>query len=150
MSSFEELADSKKGVVYRVNLGTGVATPFATGLNVPEGLFVSGAGALTVAEWLLPSAVLRFPAGGGAVATATKLAEGFQNVYGLASDGGDGMYAGDHAGRVVHVASDGAQTDVVTGIGRPGGLWLARNGDLWIAEFVDFGATGYLIRISGL
>ena len=150
VSSFKELADTKKGVVFRVDLTTAAVSPFATALNVPEGLFFDDAGELLVAEWLLPSAVHRLPAGGGAVGPGTLVAEGFQNVYGLAGDGDGGFYAGDHAGRVVHVAADGTQSDVVTGIGRPGGIWRAKNGDLWVAEFVDFGQTGYLIRISGL
>ena len=150
VSSFAELADTKKGGVFRVDLGSGAITPFATGLNVPEGLFVSAEGRLFVAEWLLPSAVLRFESGGGPAASATVVAEGFQNVYGLADDGDGGFYAGDHAGKVVHVAKDGASTDVVTGIGKPGGIWIGANGDMWIAEFTGFGKTGYLIRIEGL
>lgn len=149
VSSFKELADTKKGIVFRVDLNTAAVTPFATALNVPEGLFFDGA-QLLVAEWLLPSAVHRIPAGGGAAGAGTKVAEGFQNVYGLEGDGGGGFYAGDHAGRVVHVAADGAEDDVVTGIGRPGGLRRGKGGVLWVAEFVDFGQTGYLIRISGL
>lgn len=149
VSSFKELADSKKGVVFRVDLNTKSVSPYATALNVAEGLFFDG-GELLVAEWLLPSAVHRLPAGGGAAGPGTVVAEGFQNVYGLAGDGEGGFYAGDHAGRVVHVAADGAQSDVVTGIGRPGGIWRAKSGDLWVAEFVDFGQTGYLIRIEGL
>lgn len=149
LSSFAELADSKKGVVYRVDLGTGVAAPFATGLNVPEGLFLDATGALFVTEWLLPSTVYHYPSNGGDIAAATQLADGFDHAYGLLSDGAGGIFVGDHAGRVVRIASDGTQTDIVTGIGRPGGLWRAASGDLWIAEFVDFGQTGYLIRISG-
>jgi len=150
VSLFWELADTKKGGVYEVDLSTGAAAPWVTALNVPEGLFVDGAGQLFVAEWLLPSAVHRLPAGGGAAGEATKIATGFQNVYGLASDGAGGLYAGDHAGKIAHVTSDGARTDLLTNIGRPGGLWVAKNGDLWIAEFVDFGQTGYLIRLRGL
>ncbi len=150
VSSFQEAADTKKGVVWRVDLGTGATLPFATGTNVTEGLFFDAAGQLHVADWLLPSAVYRFPAPGGPIANATKVADGFQNIYGLAGDGDGGFYAGDHAGKVVHVAPDGTKTDLLTSIGRPGGLWVAKNGDLSIAEFVEFGKTGYLIRISGL
>jgi hypothetical protein len=147
VSSFQELADTDKGIVHRVDTGTGAAQPFATGLDVPEGSFFDAAGSLFVAEWLSPSGIYRFPAGGGA---AELVAGGFEAVYGVAGDGDGGLFAGDHAGRVVHVAKDGGRRDIVTGIGRPGGIRRAKNGDLLIAEFVDFGQTGYLVRISGL
>lgn len=150
VSVFFELADTKKGGVYEVDLATGTFAPFATALNVPEGVFVEPDGSLFVAEWLLPSAVHHVPAAGGAAGPATQVATGFQNVYGLASDGKGGFYAGDHAGKITHVASDGSRQDLLTNIGRPGGIWIAASGDMWIAEFVDFGQTGYLIRLRGL
>ncbi|MEZ4296305.1 MAG: hypothetical protein R3B70_15145 [Polyangiaceae bacterium] len=150
VSSFKELADTKKGIIFRVDLATSAATPFATGVNVPEGLFFDPQSRLHVAEWLLPSAVLRFPAAGGDAQSAATLATGFNNIYGLAPDGQGGLYAGDHAGRIVHVAPDGTQTDIVKDIARPGGIFRTPEGDLWIAEFVDFGQTGYLLHIEGL
>ena len=150
VSSFQEAAPTQKGTVWRVDLTTGATLPFATGTNVTEGLFFGASGQLHVADWLLPSAVYRFPAPGGPIANATKVADGFQNIYGIIGDGSGGFYAADHAGKVVRVAPDGTKTDIVTSIGRPGGLWIAKNGDLLVAEFVDFGQTGYLLRISGL
>jgi sugar lactone lactonase YvrE len=150
VASFQEAADTQKGVVWRVDLTTGATLPFATGTNVTEGLFFDAQNRLHAADWLLPSAVYRFPAAGGPIANATQVASGFQNIYGIAADGAGGFYAADHAGKVVRVAPDGTKTDVVTSIGRPGGLWIAKNGDLLIAEFVDFGQTGYLLRITGL
>ena len=92
---------------------------------MPEGIFFDTDGRLFVAEWLLPSAVLRFESAGGPASSATLFADGFKNVYGLASDGDGGIYAGDHAGKVVHVAADGTTTDVVTGIGKPGEIGRA-------------------------
>ena len=150
VSSFQELADTKKGVVWRVDLTTGSTLPFTTGTNVTEGLFFDPEGQLFVAEWLLPSAVYRFPPAGGPLAAATQVADGFSNIYGLAGDTSGGFYAGDHAGKITHIAEDGTKTDLLTNIGRPGGIWVAKNGDLLVAEFVEFGKTGYLLRIEGL
>ncbi|MBK8251244.1 MAG: SMP-30/gluconolactonase/LRE family protein [Polyangiaceae bacterium] len=147
VSSFQELANTQKGIVYRVNLSTQVASPFATGLNVPEGLFFDEQNRLHVAEWLLPSAVYRYTPGGGDITTASQVGSGYQNIYGVTSDTKSGFFAADHAGKIVHVHSDGTSTDVLTNIGRPGGLWFTGTA-LWIAEFVDFGQTGSLLRVT--
>ena len=56
------------------------ATRFATGLNVPEGLFLDASGALFVAEWEPPSSVRRFAPGGGPVGTSAVVTAGLTNV----------------------------------------------------------------------
>ena len=81
--------------------------------------------------------------------SATTIADGFDRVYGLAPDGAGGYYVGDHAGRVVHIAAAGARTVVIDGIGRPGGIAHDRDGALLVAEFVDFGAPGRVLRLDG-
>jgi len=72
-------------VVWRVDLETTEGTPYATGLNVPEGLFFEE-DALRVVEWHLPSAAVAFPTGGGD--TGTDIGTGYENAYGLVGDGG--------------------------------------------------------------
>jgi sugar lactone lactonase YvrE len=150
VSSFGTTAPVGSGVVHRVDPESRSATPFATGLHVPEGLFVGGDGTLVVAEWQLPSAILRFPSGGGDVVAATVEATGFEHVYGLASDGAGGIFVGDHAGRVVHVRSDGTRDVLLDRIGRPGGITRHPSGELLVVEFVDFGAMGRVFRLRGL
>lgn len=144
VSSFREVAPTGTGVVWRVDLATTEATMFATGLNVPEGLFFEG-DELRVVEWHLPSAVVGFSAGGGD--TGTNLGAGYENAYGLVGDREGGFIVGDHAGRIVHHRADGTTDTLLEGIGRPGGLaWHGET--LLIAEFVDFGAPGYLVRLE--
>ncbi len=150
VSSFEELANTKKGIVWRVSLQDKTAVPYATGLNVAEGLFFDAAENLAVADWLLPSAVYRYPQGGGTIDTASTVGSGFNNIYGLADDKNGGFYAGDHAGSVVHVSAAGDKTPIVSQIGRPGGIWVSKNNDLWVAEFTEFGKTGYLLKIKAV
>jgi hypothetical protein len=148
VSSFRVVAPTGTGIVWRVDVGTGAASPYVTEMNVPEGLFFQG-GRLVVAEWHSPSAVLRFAAGGGGAGAAEILGVGYDAVYGLVDDGVGGALVGDHAGRIVQLGADGSEQDVLVGIGRPGGMAWTRDRELLIAEFVDFGATGWLIRVSG-
>nr|MDQ3037863.1 hypothetical protein [Myxococcota bacterium] len=138
------------GVVHRIDPGSGAVAPFATGLDVPEGLFVDADGALFVAEWDTPSSVRRFPPGGGDVAASEIVADGFDRIYGLLPDGDGGFFAGDHAGRIVRVRAGGDIERIVDGIGRPGGLARDATGALLVAEFVDFGAEGRVLRVTGL
>lgn len=147
VSSFETTAPVGSGIVWRVD-PDGTSAPFATGLHVPEGLFAEDDGSLVVAEWALPSAIVRFPPDGGAV--SARIAEGFENVYGLCGDGAGGFFVGDHAGRVVHVRIDGSREVLIDRIGRPGGITRHPDGDLLVVEFVDFGAEGRLLRLSGV
>ncbi len=145
VSSFREVARTGTGVVWRVDLETTERTAYATGLHVPEGLFFEG-DALRVVEWHLPSAVVGFPAGGGD--EAMELGAGYENAYGLVSDREGGFIVGDHAGRIVRHRADGSTEVLLDGIGRPGGMAWAADGALLIAEFVDFGAPGHLIRLE--
>ena len=147
VSSFAEVAPTGTGIVWRVDLDTRDATAFATGLHVPEGLAFAG-DALGVVEWQRPSAVRRFAPGGGAVVDATTLTTDLTEAYGLADDGEGGVLVGDHAGRILRVRADGTSEVVLDAIGRPGGIAREDDGTIWIAEFVDFGATGYLIRLT--
>jgi hypothetical protein len=48
----------------------------------------------------------------------------------------------------LRVRADGSSEVVLDAIGRPGGIAREDDGTIWIAEFVDFGATGYLIRLT--
>jgi len=148
VSSFAEVAPSATGIVWRVDVGSGVATPFVSGMNVPEGHFFDGE-RFVVAEWHLPSAVLRFEAGGGDASAAETLGTGYENVYGLVPDGEGGVLVADHAGRIVQLRADGTEEDVLVGIGKPGGMTWTPSRELLIAEFVDHGATGWLITLSG-
>ncbi|MAQ17476.1 MAG: hypothetical protein CMN30_22110 [Sandaracinus sp.] len=144
VSSFAEVAPTGTGVVWRVALNSGEATPLATGLNVPEGLFLRD-GELRVVEWHEPAAVM-----GGPPDALERLTEGYANAYGLLDDGEGGHLVGDHGGRIVHERADGSREVLVEGMGRPGGMAWTADGALLIAEFVDFGATGYLIRLEPL
>jgi sugar lactone lactonase YvrE len=142
VSSFEIADAVGTGIVHRVEPDTGAATAAVTGLHVPEGLFADG-DAIVVADWGV-SEIRRAEDG-----ALTTIADGFDRVYGLAPDGAGGQYVGDHAGRVVHIAADGARTVVIEGIGRPGGIAHDRDGALLVAEFVDFGAPGRVLRLDG-
>lgn len=148
VSSFREVARTGTGVVKRVDPATGTVTAFATGMHVPEGLLFDGEGRLIVIEWTLPSAVLRFDAGGGPASAAETLASGFDHAYGLARLDDGTLLVGDHAGRIARIDPAGDRDDLLTGTGKPGGIWRTEDGTLWLAEFVDFGATGYILRLS--
>jgi streptogramin lyase len=149
-SSFDNVGPFGTGRVTRVDPATGATARYATGLNVPEGLFLDASGALFVAEWALPSSVRRFAPGGGDVGTSAVVATDLTNVYGLLPDGAGGMFIGDHAGRVLRQRADGAREVILDRIGRPGGMARAADGALLVAEFVDFNATGRLLRVRGL
>ena len=105
-------------------------------------------GALHVVEWHLPSGLFRFPPGGGAREEATVLTRDLTEAYGLCEDGEGGWLIGDHAGRVLRVRGDGTTEVVLSGIGKPGGIARSPDGVIFIAEFVGFGATGYLLRLT--
>nr|MBK7070261.1 hypothetical protein [Deltaproteobacteria bacterium] len=149
-SSFDNVGPFGTGRVTRIDPVTREATRYATGLNVPEGLFVDASGALFVAEWQSPSSVRRFPPGGGTVGTSTVVTTDLSNVYGLLPDGAGGFFVGDHAGRVLRQRADATSEVVIDRIGRPGGMARTADGALLIAEFVDFGARGRLLRVTGL
>lgn len=149
-SSFDQVGPFGTGRITRIDPVTRAATRYATGLHVPEGLFVDGAGALHVAEWAEPSVVRRFPAGGGAVEASSVVTGDLANVYGLLPDGAGGMFIGDHAGRVLRLRADGTRDVVLARVGRPGGFAREAGGALLVAEFVDFGAAGRLLRVRGL
>ncbi len=149
-SSFDQVGPFGTGRITRIDPVTRAVARYATGLHVPEGLFVDGAGVLFVAEWALPSSVRRFPPGGGDVGASSVVTADLANVYGLLSDGAGGMFIGDHAGRVLRRRADGAREVVLDRIGRPGGFAREADGALLVAEFVDFGAMGRLMRVRGL
>lgn len=149
-SSFDRVGPFGTGRVTRIDPVTHAATRYATGLHVPEGLFVDASGALHVAEWAAPSVIRRFPAGGGAVEASSVVTGDLAGVYGLLPDGAGGMFIGDHAGRVLRLRAGGAREVVLDGIGRPGGFAREADGALLVAEFVDFGARGRLLRVRGL
>ncbi|MFO0590775.1 MAG: hypothetical protein U0441_24745 [Polyangiaceae bacterium] len=150
ISSFAGLSDNNLAAVYRVDLSNGTITPFATGMDVPEGVFFDPNGAFRAAEWFSPARILAFPPSGGDAANAAVLAEDLEHVYGLISDGKGGVLIADSTGQILRITQEGARTTLLTGIGVPGGMALSANGDLYIAEFRGFGQTGYLIRLQGL
>jgi len=82
----------------RIDVTSGDATEYATGLRLAEGLFFEPDGSLVVAEFDVPSAVVRYPPGGGP--RADVVATGFDNIYGLLSDRRGGVLVADHAGRI--------------------------------------------------
>ncbi|MDB4931044.1 MAG: repeat protein [Myxococcaceae bacterium] len=149
-SAFDNVGPFGTGRVVRIDPVTRAATRYATGLNVPEGLFVDAAGALFVAEWSPPASVRRFAPGGGSVGTSTVVASDLTNIYGLLPDGAGGMFLGDHAGRVLHQRADGTREVLLDHIGRTGGFARTADGDLLVAEFVDFGAMGRLYRLGNV
>ena len=146
VSSFVEVAATGTGIVWRIDLASGAASPFIAGLHVPEGLFFAS-NRLGVVEFQAPSAALSFGLAGGMPADAATLTTDLSGAYGLSEDGHGGVLVGDHAGRILQVHAGGSSEVLLDDIGRPGGITLAADGTVWIAEFVDFGATGYLIRL---
>ena len=155
VSSFTAFAPT--GRVLQIEVAPGAtARPFATGLNVPEGMLFTPDGSLLVAEWNGASRVVRFSAVGGDVALAETVATGFHGIYGLARLPSGDLLVADHNrdvathGRVVRVGRDGAQTEVVSGVRTPGGLTVTAGGDVLLTEFNGSNAVGYLVRLSGL
>lgn len=130
----------------------GVVAPFASGLVVPEGIAVERPGVAVVSEWgASPSRLVRV----APPAAPEIVASGFVHLYGVVrGPRADGFVVADVGGdRVAWIHGSGAIETVLDGIAAPAGLWLAKNGDLWIAEHVDgdgHQATGYLVRVSGL
>lgn len=151
VSSFKSLDDNNLGGVYRVDLASGAVTPFITGLDVPEGLHYDPEFLVyRVADWLAPGKIVSFSESGGNGAGKSSILDGLTNVYGLISDNHLGYLAADSVGRIVQVSEEGYERDVLIGLGTPGGMAANPDGTLWIAEFVGFGQTGYLIRLEGL
>ncbi|MFO0604276.1 MAG: hypothetical protein U0324_13925 [Polyangiales bacterium] len=155
VSSFTAFAPTGRVLAFDARPGAEV-TPFATGLDVPEGLLFAPDGRLLVAEWNGASRVRRLPAQGGATGDAETVTAGFHGIYGLARLPSGDLLVADHGrdvathGRVVRVAQDGAQTVVVRDVKTPGGLSVTPRGDVLLTEFNAAGAVGYLIRLSGL
>ena len=97
-----------------------------------------------------PSPLRRLAPGGGTRGPSTVVTTDLSNVYGLLPDGAGGFFVGDHAGRVLRQRADATSEVVIDRIGRPGGMARTADGALLIAEFVDFGARGRLLRVTGL
>lgn len=145
VSSFVAL-DAPTAAVKRVDADGGVSD-FATGLNVPEGLFFDARGRLHVANWGAPSRLLRFDRAGG---DATVVASGFTRLYG-AAPAVDGVVVGDTAaGIVTLLRDDGTRATLLRDVAAPAGLFRTASGDLLVAELGlgDFTGTGYVIRLS--
>ncbi len=152
VSSFTAMAPT--GRVVRVGLGAPSApTTYASGLDVPEGLFFGADGRLVVAEWHhAPARVVRFQAGGGSVAQADTATTDLEHVYGVLGGDRGGLYVADTADRVMHVEANGDREVVLSNVAVPAGLGRTASGDLLVIELADlgFGKMGYLLRVSGL
>lgn len=155
VSSFSSLT-APTGVIHRVELtGAPRRSTFATELLVPEGLAFDESGRLAIAEWgRRPSTVSRLAMGGGSIASAERLASGFAALYGVVrAPRSDGWIVADLDGdRISQVHENGSVEVLLRDVAAPAGLFVARNGDLLVAEHVGLGhdARGYLLRISGL
>lgn len=81
----------------------GVATTFATGLNLPKGLAVN-AGFLYVAN-SGANAILKFPTSGGAASTFSS--SGLNGPYGIAFDGAGDLLVANYSGSTVQKLNGG-------------------------------------------
>lgn len=106
-----------------------------------------------------------FPAGAAKVfkvvpGKAPKVvAEGFTNIIDIAFDKKgrllvleitrNGMLSGDLAGRLVRVAKDGTQKEIVIpGLVAPGGLTVSRSGAIYISNNSIFSDIGQVLKVS--
>lgn len=148
VSSFTAL-DTPTATVKRVGLD-GAVRDFATGLNVPEGLFFDERGRLHVSNWGAPSRLLRLEPAGGDASTATVLAHGFARLYGAAPHP-DGVAVCDTAtGTVTLVRGDGTREVILRDVAVPAGISGTAGGALLLTELGrdDFSGLGYVIRLS--
>jgi sugar lactone lactonase YvrE len=153
-STFTDLG-TPTGAVLRITpdgVAAPSADPYATQLLVPEGILFDGGGRLVVAEWGAPSHLSSFVPHGASAEDRSVVAQGFAHLYGVARAGDDGFFVADVGGdRVAQIHRDGSVEDVLVDVAAPAGLWVAKNGDLLVAEHVDGDShvsTGYLIRVS--
>jgi Bacterial Ig-like domain (group 3)/NHL repeat len=115
-----------------IAFGPGAQTIVGSGLNLPNGLAVDGAGNVFIAD-TNNNRVVEVPASGGA---QTTVGSGLGSPAGVAVDGaGDVFIADTNNNRVVEVpASGGAQTTVGSGLGSPAGVAVDGAGDVFIAD----------------
>ena len=111
--------------------GVPITVP-TTGLSIPWGVAVDGAGDLFVAD-SANSDVIEVPAGGGAQIT---LGSGLNSPQGLAVDGAGDLFIADAGNnRVVEVpAGGGAQITVGSGLSGPTTVAVDGTGDVFIAD----------------
>lgn len=88
------------------------------------------------------------------------VASGFTNIIDIAFDGRgrllvleisrNGLLSGDLTGRLVRVARDGTQTEIVVpgGLVAPGGLAVGRRGAIYISTFSVMSDLGRVIKVT--
>jgi large repetitive protein len=118
----------------------GAQSTVASGLIVPVGVAVDGAGDVFIAESTNPGSVVKVSPGGATTTLASGLGFGAE-FAGLAADGaGDVFIAQTGSGSVVKVSPGGVTTTVASNLSEPTGVTVDAKGDVFIAEQAPGGA----------
>jgi sugar lactone lactonase YvrE len=128
-------ADGTVNSVLKVS-AAGVQSTVASGLNVPNGVAVDGAGDVLIAD-TFNNRVLEVSSAGvqTTLPPVTVNALGLNEPFGVAVDGAGDVFIADWGnGRVVEIAANGTQTTVGTGLITPVGVAVDTAGDVFIAD----------------
>ena len=128
-------ADGTVNSVLKVS-ATGVQSPVATGLNVPNGVAVDGAGDVFIGD-TFNNRVLEISSAGvqTTLPPVTVNDLGLNEPFGVAVDGAGDVFIADWGnGRVVEIAANGTQTTVGSGLITPVGVAVDGPGDVFIAD----------------
>ena len=123
----------------------GKKTVVARGFSVPRGLAVARDGTVYVSE-SEKNRIVAFPRAGGVPTVVA--AAGLDQPLGLAlAPDGSLLVCDSHHGRVVRVGDGGALTPVLDGLGLPVVLSFSAAGDLYVADHVEHGEPGKIVRL---
>lgn len=123
----------------------GKRTVVARGFAYPRGLAIARDGTVYVSE-SEANRILAFAPGGGAPTVVA--ATGLDQPLGLALGSDGSLLACDsHHGRIVRVGQDGSLQTVLEYLALPVGLSVAAGGDLYVADHVEHGHAGTIVRL---
>ena len=130
------IADTNIHRVVEIPSGGGTATTVASGLGVPFGVAVDGAGNVYIADGTAGVDVIEIPAGGG---PQSPVGSGFSAPTGVAVDVAGDVFVADYGNdRAVEVpAGGGPQITLGSGLSSPSGVAVDAAGDLFIVDLAN-------------